>query len=764
MTTTRTIWFRWLPAAALAVLLVQGTSLGQEARAPELGRATHVVVPQSRGFSLSSRRPGIQIDGVDAHVKIIDRTATTTLEVAVRNPTGSVAEAVVLLPVPEGGAVSGFTFEGGAAEPTATLLRREEARRTYDDIVRRARDPALLEFAGYNLIRSSVFPVPAGGTQRVRLRYEQVLGGTAGRVDYVLPRTESMDARTPWTITVGIRSETSISTVFSPSHELSPKRASDKHFSVRLEGDAAREPGPLHISYLTETKGVSASLFAYPDASIGGGYFLFFAGLPARAAEDKKAVRREVTVVIDRSGSMAGEKMDQVRTAARQVIEGLADGEAFNVIDYSTTVAMLAPKPLVKNRENTLKARAYLDSLRPTGGTNIHDALVEALRQEPTDGALPLVLFLTDGLPTVGRTAEVRIREAVEKGNPHGRRVFTLGVGDSVNVPLLDRVAELTRGRPTYVLAGEDVEVKVADVFERLYGPVLADATLETLDGSGAITTTAVRELIPATLPDLFDGDQLVLLGQYRGEDPLRLRVKGNYLGEQKAFDFTFPVTTATTRNAFVPRLWASRRIGYLVDAIRQDGADTPGVPRGRANDVLLDPRHRELVDEIVRLSTEFGVLSEYTAFLATEGTDLSNWADLVAGCGIQLDRKAVRTRSGRGAVNQGLNNDYAKNQESANRRNFYLDENLQRVGVTGVLQVSDRAFFRRGNRWIDSRLIASKSSLEPDRVVVFGSPEHRAIVTALIARNRQAVLSLRGGIVIDLGGERVLIRDPDDC
>ena len=178
-------------------------------------------------------------------------------------------------------------------------------------------------------------------------------------------------------------------------------------------------------------------------------------------------MQREVTLVIDRSGSMAGPKMDQVRAAALQVIEGLADGESFNIIDYATTVERFATKPVVKNRETVLKARRYLANLRPTGGTNIHDALVEALGQPATKGALPIVLFLTDGLPTIGNTSEVAIRTVVQKGNPHKRRLFTFGVGADVNVPLLDRVAETTRATATYVLPKEDVEVKVGRVFQK---------------------------------------------------------------------------------------------------------------------------------------------------------------------------------------------------------------------------------------------------------------------------------------------------------
>src|SRR6516225_8080343 len=155
------------------------------------------------------------------------------------------------------------------------------------------------------------------------------------------------------------------------------------------------------------------------------------------------------------------------------------------------------------------------------GGTNIHDALLEALRQPPAPGALPIVLFMTDGLPTVGQTSEAAIRELALKGNPHQRRVFTFGVGVDVNTPLLEKVAYESRATTTFVLPGEDVEVKVAGVFQRLKGPMLADPTL-TIGETNA--RRRARELIPGRIPDLFEGDQIVVLGQYVGDQPLEFK------------------------------------------------------------------------------------------------------------------------------------------------------------------------------------------------------------------------------------------------
>ena len=753
-----------LGVIALFVML-SPPALGQEAGAlGQLGRASHVIIPQARSFPL---RPyptpaGIRIESVEVRVSIIEQTARTTMEIALRNVSSRPQEAVLLLPVPDGAVVSAFSYEGSASEPTAAVLRADEARRLYDAIVSKVRDPALLEFAGYNLIRSSVFPVPPQGSQRVRVTYEHLLEADGDRVDYVLPRSEALARRRPWTIAVDVESKHPIATAYSPSHELVTERLAPNRLSIRLAGGASLEPGPFRLSYLLERDGLSASIFAYPDPKVGGGYFLLMAGLPA-TIDPTVRLKREVTIVIDRSGSMAGPKLDQARAAALQVIEGLDEGESFNIIDYASSVASFSPRPVIKSPQTAQQARRYLASIRAAGGTNLHDALLEALRQpsvSPEGSTLPLVLFLTDGLPTIGRTSEVAIREMVERGNPQKRRVFTFGVGEDVNVPLLDRIADITRARASYVLPGEDVEVVVARVFRRLNGPVFADATIRATDPAGEISTRLIRELIPARLPDLYEGDQLILLGQYREPGPITLSVAGNFLGAPREFSFRFDPASATTRNAFVPRLWASRRIAYLVDEVRQAGAATALTPAVVGASYPNEPRFGELVDEIVRLSTEFGILTEYTAFLATEGTDLSDFDGLILGCRNELDTKAIRKRSGLAAVTQGINFNWQKGQTTLNYTNGYVDDRLRRVEITSVQQMCDLAFFRRGNRWIDSRLIGVAEWIQPHQTLMIGSREHFDLLRRLVGQGRQGVLSLTGEILLEVDGRAVLITD----
>ncbi len=742
-------------ATLRCLLLAAGAllPLSVAAQQPHVAHSHQWVVPSRAVLAPAGVTP-VQIVQVEARIHLMDRAASTELQFELYNPGGTQQEAVLLLPVPEGAAISSFAFDGPAAAPTATILPRDEARRLYDEITSRLRDPALLEFVDWRCVRSSVFPVPAGGRQRIRLRYEYLCEVDGNRIDYELPRSEMLTQQAPWSISVQVRCAHPIQLVYSPSHELVQRVSADGSRSLRIADGSRREPGAFRLGVVTgaDPARPSATLFAYPDEAVGGGYFLLLASAPREAADAR--LRREVTLAIDRSGSMAGRKLDQAKAAVRQVLAGLEDGEAMQLIDYGNSVGKCFPQPVAKTAATLQQALAWLETVRPHGGTNLYDALREALQAPATPGALPLVLFLTDGIPTVGPTREGEFRTLVATGNANRRRVFCFGVGHDVNSPLLDHLAETTRAVTTYVQPEEDVEVRVASLFARLGAPVLAEPALQTVDAQGR-EVPRLAEVLPLRLPDLFAGDQLVVLGQYRGQDPLRFRLAGVTPSGSAQFGFTLPVAGATTRHAFVPRLWASRQIAFLVDELRQRGE--PGQSLGATRvDVFAAPRARELRDEILRLSTRFGVLGEYTAFLAREGNDLGDWGALLTSCQMSLQDRAIDTRSGIGAVNQGDNLWAQKAQIRANYRNTFFDDEYRKVETSAVQQLGDQAFYKRGERWIDARCVLERQ-VAPDEVVAFGSPRYLELRQRLLAEGRAALLSLSGAVLIRIDGRNVL-------
>jgi len=715
--------------------------------------ASNVVVPQARSFRTDMHATEVTVTGVFARIELVDGIATTTLDVSLANPGSRVAEAELLLPVPDGAVVSGFDFEGAAPHSTARLLPEDEATATYEAIVRKLKDPAILEFAGAALVRSSVFPVPAGGTQKVRVRFEHVMPGEGNRWDYVLPRSESLAVQVPWRVEIEVRSNRRIADVYSPSHDLELRSRTPARVCLRARPGTRMEAGNLRISTLLSDDPIATTLFTSADESGPGGWFLLLSG-PSRAQDDLVLPKREVTIVLDRSGSMAGEKFDQARAAALQVMEGLSEGEAVQIIDYASQVTRYAERSRIKSLREVSGLRNYLASLTTGGGTDLDGALQAALTNEPREGFLPIVLFLSDGLPTEGEVREARIRERAQSANRHARRIFTFGVGNSVNAPLLDALATGSRGRTTYVRPAEDVELAVARVFKNLTGPIVTDVALRVKSADGELSTRLVRDLYPRVLPDLYEDDRLVLLGRYTSAEEIVFEMTGQRAGIDTTWSLRFDFEKALPRNDFVRRLWAMRRVAALEDELRQAGADPSALASLRA-----DAHFGEIVQELLELSTRHGVLTDSTAFLALEGTSLDDQSQLIAA----LEESAVRNqgnRTGLTGVAAQQNVDINRSQGWANMSNALYDAQGELVPTANVQTMAGRTFFRRGERWVDGALALTEGAAArtPDRVIEYGSPAHIQLLRRMQSHGRAGQLALEGEILLRDGTETVLV------
>jgi len=698
----------------------------------------------------------VVVRSINAAVHINEQIAQTTLTVTFFNPAGRQQEGQVLLPVPLGAVLKSFVLEGTKVEFKAKILPKEEARKVYDQIVARSKDPAILEFAGYGAVDSSVFPIPARSECKLRFVYEELLPTDGDRIDYVLPRSESLDYRVNWNIEVSWALKGGIATAYSPSHEISPRKEG-KGMRLKLGGRVA--PGPFRLSVLRKKKKKEAvaSFLTHPDEAGDSGHFLLLMAPPVRDDHAPK-LSREVTVVMDRSGSMAGEKLDQARAAALQVIEGLEEGAFFNLMIYNEAVEVFAEKPVVVNRDRITRARQFIQSIRVSGGTNINGALQRAIAQPVRKGTVPIVLFLTDGLPTIGETSEKRIRENASDANKNRRRIFTFGVGVDVNTPLLSRLADDSRATATYVLPKEKVEVKIASVFRRLIGPVLSFPQIKVVDKGGNPVPHRISDMVPHQLPDFFANDQIIVTGRYRGSEPLEFRLIGDDGRAKKKFTFTFK--PAKNRHPFVPRLWAMRKIAILTEALRDLGADSALGGLSGDNVDRNDPRVKELVDEIVRLSTEHGILTEYTAFLALDGEVFRPQQQRNQRAAFNFDEKALKLRSGVGSVTQDLNLWTQKGANNLNPTNGYVNAALEVEEVKNVAQCADMAFFKRGKEWVDASLtLVGRDANLPVREISVDSPEFKLMVDKLVAKQRQSCLSLGNNLELVVDGVRYRVR-----
>ena len=475
------------------------------------------------------------------------------------------------------------------------MQNAEQARSIYEEIVRRQRDPALLTYAGHGLIRAQIFPIQPGETRKVVLRYTQVLGreGDALRLRYAIgPRTTDRaqgGERAPqdlFSFQVTAPDTGGFGTPYSPTHELTTRHTRGQ-LVVSVPPTAS---GDLDLLFPLRRGLVGTSILTHASPNEDGYYMLLLAP-PESSARD--VIPRDLTLVVDVSGSMSGTKLEQAKAALAQALGALSPQDRFRLIAFSSGVTEFRPGLTTATRANLADAQQFVDRLSAGGGTNIEGALDVALQQGVAEGRLPLVVFMTDGLPSVGQTQPDQIASAA--GTRIGRaRIFTVGVGTDVNTYLLDRLAREGRGTATYVAPNADVEVAVGTLLGQIRNPALVNLRIV----SAPVT---LLDAYPAQLPDLFYGEELVVFGRYHGAGAGEVVIEGERNGRRERFTARGQFASSESDNGFVPPLWASRKIGELTRTARLEGA-TPG-----------------LIEQIRQLGLRYGLLTEYTSFLVLE-------------------------------------------------------------------------------------------------------------------------------------------------
>ncbi|MEA3342204.1 MAG: VIT domain-containing protein, partial [Chloroflexota bacterium] len=460
-------------------------------------------------------------------VTIEDQVATTRVEQEFLNEHDWECEGTYVFPLPEGAAVSEFVMWVDGAPVEGEILEAGEARAIYEDIVRRRRDPALLEYVGRSAVRASIFPIPPGGSRKVELEYSQVLPVENGLVRYVYPlNTEKFSARPleEVSVRVELRSKDAMRALYSPTHQdrVYIERDGDYRATVGYEEYDLLPDQDFELAYSVSQEDVGLNLLTYRESASDDGFFLL---LVAPTVKVERVIPRDVILVLDTSGSMEGEKMEQAQESLVYVLEHLNTGDRFNVVAFSTGLRQYARD--LRPISETSEAVEWVRELEAIGGTDINRALLEAMAQV---GERPTVLiFLTDGLPTEGVTEIEQILSNVESIAPENVRLFPFGVGDDVNTILLDTLAEQQRGVAGYVRPHERIDEEVSGFYAKISAPVLADIKLDFGD-------VLVEEIYPYPLPDLFAGTQLILTGRYRDDGASLITLNGDVNGGTQEF------------------------------------------------------------------------------------------------------------------------------------------------------------------------------------------------------------------------------------
>jgi Ca-activated chloride channel family protein len=574
-------------------------------------------------------RPISQLEIRYHHVEVAieDQVAVTRVDQVFYNPNDWIVEGTYVFPIPPGAAVTSFILwvDGQAVE--GKILTAEEARRTYEEIVREMKDPALLEYADQGAVQAQIFPIPPDGERRVELEYTQVLTAENGLVRYLYPLNTEKFSTQPLEdvrISLDIKTSLPIRAAYSPSHPVAISEEGEYHLRAGYE-ETQTKPDKDFVFYYSIGENEAFHLLSYRDPTDelapDGFFMLLLAPRPDAAAE---TLPKDVILVLDRSGSMEGEKFRQAQDALVYILEHLNPDDRFNIISFSTAIETFAGS--LQDTTEIEDAVAWVQRLAAVGSTDINRALLEAASLG--NGERPAYLiFLTDGLPTEGVVESEKILQNFANRAPDNLRLFSFGVGYDVDTFLLDSLAESHHGTSSYVTPGEQIDEVLSTFYGKISTPVLTDLELDFGD-------LVVTDLYPSPLPDLFEGSQIVVVGRYREGGITDVQLIGNVNNRVQRFTFPEQVFAADSRPAssetsglqFVPRLWATRKIGYLLNQVRLHGPE------------------QELIDQIVRLSIRYGIVTPYTSYLVTEPSPLGaaeqdriaeeTFAELEAGVG----------------------------------------------------------------------------------------------------------------------------------
>lgn len=684
--------------------------------AAALSQAQGIIVPGPCQRCPDRPRPitlprSLPIKSIKIDAKISSQLATTHIEQVFRNDTNATLEGTYLFPIPESASIVEFAIWDGERRLVGEVRSREEARRIYDDIVRRQRDPGLLEYAGKDLFQASIFPIPPHSDKKLELTYTQVARADSGTVAYRYPLGTGRQMTQIGSVSgrVELQSKEPLRNVYSPTHAIDVKHNNDRQSIISFESERGKEAQDFQLFYTISKEDFGLTLLTHREPGRDG-YFLLMIS-PKTDWSEKEYTAKDVVFVVDTSGSMGeDDKMEKARSALLYGIGILRPQDRFNVISFAGEEHLMEAALISADEIGRKRGAEFVKSLRPSGGTSINQTLLTSLRQFSSTDRPKMLIFLTDGLPTVGETNVNRIIDNVRGAKSTDVRLFTFGVGHNVNTALLDKLATDNGGVADYVEPKEDLEVKVSNFFTKVNFPVLTNLQLE----MAGVQTDLVY---PRDLPDVFRGSQVTLIGRYRNPaalESVRLRLTGKSAGSARTYAYEnlrFPLREQN--NEYLPRLWATRRVGWLMEQIRTNG------------------EQKELRDEVVDLGTRYGIVTPYTSYLALENEVSS--LNAVPGAPPQPSSVVRRGRSDVGglaapkAADARAVTGAIAVQESKRTRDQQRAEKLKEEDSSVIKYAGGKTFYLRNSVWIDAEFKADSGL--PETVLKFGSDEYFAIL-----------------------------------
>lgn len=647
---------------------------------------------------------GVRYHHVEVRIK--DGLALTRVKQEFYNPYDFPIEGRYLFPVPPEAMLSRFQATVDGQRQQAIRQGPSTTNAALFAVVAQQHDPSLLEYADWDTLAFDL-SLPPHSSRRMSLEYEEVLVPAGGLYHYRYVLSTERYSSQPLeevSVSVDISSSSGLASVYSSSHPVITDRLGSGRAQVTWEAHDVFPDVDFELFFAPTEGGYGGGLLTGQHG--GQGHFLFLFSPEAEMSGDDY-LPKDIVFVVDRSGSMSGEKIEHARGALHFILDQLGEDDRFAIVSFSERISVLHDTLQPVDQDALGEAGRYVDAIIADGSTDLEAALqagLGILHHSEDRGALRLILFLTDGLPTAGITDEQAITRLVAQSNAHlEARLHVFGVGYDVNTHLLDRLSSDNGGTVTYVQPGENLESALTQFYAEIAQPLLTDIRVE-------FQGLRVSDLQPEAMPDLFQGATLLLAGRCQQTgDWATIRVWGRAGDKQYEYVYRFDLQHAGD-HPFVPRLWATRRIGALLDRVRVQGESQP------------------LVDEIRELGLRYGLVTPYTTFvIEAQAEGAASAENLALYDSAELNRESGQTTIMARVQNQAY--------QGATQANLAQGANVFNSGQYNLAQM--------GSQNIDLSLLHEQKvqdvpistewierNIKIDRTVAFGSDEYFALAS----------------------------------
>ncbi|MBT8491941.1 MAG: VIT and VWA domain-containing protein [Deltaproteobacteria bacterium] len=534
--------------------------------------------------------------GAEANMPLVDERITavvsgqysrTTIRQTYENRSKDRLEGRYIIKAGEGARVQGFSYWNGEKKIVGEVFEKQIARQVYEEVTGLGRDPGLLEQVGEGAFSFRVFPIAGGEKKPIEVTLGKWLPRSAGVVEYRMPVGLAGAS-----IRVSIDDARGITGLSSPTHKITSVKSKGGQIEVRATAPKGQSK-EFVLRYSPVSKPWQLSGYVHKDKGHDG-YLAVTLATP-RSVAASKVTAKDVTIVLDRSGSMDGPPLEHAKLAAKAVVSRLGKGDRINVVLFDDTAESLYKLPKAADDKVKAEALAYIDKVQDGGGTDIAGALRYAMKAQRGDALPNVILFLTDGQSSAQQAL------AAAKSDKSDARLFTIGVGSGVEKPLLSRLAKQKRGRFTYIESPDAIGARISRLYSQIESPVMVDVEL-IVDG------VRLSRTYPRSMPDLYRGDELRIATRVRSAGTARITVKGMIAGKPVIFRASAQVKDGMAK-PWVGRLWAESRTDDLLE------------------EIALQGEKDELKNEVIDLATAYNFVTPYTSFLAIPESELTRAA-----------------------------------------------------------------------------------------------------------------------------------------